>query len=367
MPSSANPILSPLKRYQRRVAAGELRVDRAQLAAVRQLDALHRTLISGRQKPGLVARLLRRQWIHHRGIYLWGGVGTGKTLLMDLFYRALPEGLGRRIHYHRFMQWVHDEKNRIHAQQDPLAIIAAQLAAQHRVLCLDEFSVTDITDAMILSGLLHQLFAHGVALITTSNTHPNNLYHDGLQRARFLPAIELLNTQTRIIKVDGGNDYRMDYLATEALYHVPHDAAAQRALHISFTCLEDDIGEQRDTLWLAGREVEVIKVGLGTAWFSFAALCQGNRSKLDYIELSKRFHMVIIQDIPMLDAELEDSARRFIELVDELYDRGVNLMVSAARRPADLYHGKKLRVPFKRTASRLQEMGSREYLARPHL
>ncbi len=371
MPAIAeNPPASPLKRYQHRVAAGELRADRAQLVAVRQLNALHRALVSGGQKPGLVARLLGRRWAQRRGIYLWGGVGTGKTLLMDMFYRALPEGLGKRIHYHRFMQWVHDEKNRIHARQDPLAIIAAQLAARHRVLCLDEFSVTDITDAMILSGLLHQLFEHGVALVTTSNTHPGDLYRDGLQRRRFLPAIELLKAQTRIVRVDGGSDYRMNYLQSAALYHAPHDHAAARALRRSFAGLEGDLGDpddQQRALLLSGREVAVIAAGRGTAWFSFDALCRGNRSKLDYIELSKRFHTVILEDIPVLDADGEDPARRFIELVDELYDRGVNLIASAARPPEHLYEGKRLREPFKRTASRLQEMGSGDYLARPHL
>ena len=361
------PSTSPLKRYQRRVADGELRVDRAQLAAVRQLNALHRALIFDAHKPGFVARLLGHRWVQRRGIYLWGGVGTGKTLLMNIFYRALPEGLGRRIHYHRFMQWVHDEKSRIHGRQDPLATIAAQLAKRHRVLCLDEFSVTDITDAMILSGLLHHLLDNDVALVTTSNTRPDDLYRDGLQRRRFLPAIDLIKTRTRVVKVDGGNDYRMDYLRSEALYHVPHDARAVDALWQSFVGLEDNRGDQKDALVLCGREVAVIAAGRGTAWFGFDALCEGNRSKLDYIELSKRFHTVILSDIPVLDADREDAARRFIELVDELYDRGVNLIVSAARRPADLYVGKRLRQPFKRTASRLREMASPDYLARPHL
>ena len=366
-----DPSASPLKRYQRRIADGELRADRAQLVAVRQLNALHRALVSGGQKPGLVMgmvmRLVGRRWVQRRGIYLWGGVGTGKTLLMDVFYRALPEGLGKRIHYHRFMKWVHDEKNHLHARQDPLAIIAAQLAAQHRVLCLDEFSVTDITDAMLLSGLLHHLFDNDVAVVTTSNTRPDDLYRDGLQRQRFLPAIELLKAQTRVIEVDGGSDYRMAYLESEALYHVPHDARATGALRQSFAGLEGNMGDEKDALVLCGRPVPIIAAGRGTAWFSFAALCESNRSKLDYIELSKRFHTLMLSDIPVLDADREDSARRFIELVDELYDRGVNLMVSAARPPAGLYGGKRLRQPFKRTASRLREMGSRDYLARPHL
>ncbi len=366
---------SPLKRYQRRVADGELRADHAQLAAIRQLDALHRALVSGKQKPGLVARLLarlsRRQWSGQRGIYLWGGVGTGKTLLMDSFYRALPETspepFGKRIHYHRFMQWLHDEKNRIHERQNPLAIIAAQLAARHRVLCVDEFSVTDITDAMLLSGLLQHLFDNNVTLLTTSNTHPDDLYRDGLQRQRFLPAIELLKRQMQIVKVDGGNDYRMAYLQSGTLYLVPHDQAARRKLRTSFIHLEGNLGDRRDTIILCGREIDIIATGRGTVWFGFAALCNSNRSKLDYIELSKRFHTVMIEDIPMLDAEHDDAARRLIELIDELYDRGVNLIVSAACAPQQLYTGTRLRQPFERTASRLREMSSRAYLARPHL
>ena len=366
MPSaSEGSSRSPLKRYQQRVAAGELRADRAQLVAVRQLNALHRELVHGRRMPGLIARLLGRR--PGQGLYLWGGVGTGKTLLMDVFYRALPARLGKRIHYHRFMQWVHDKKNRIHLKQEPLGIIAAQLADKHRVLCLDEFSVTDITDAMLLSGLLHQLFDRGVVLVTTSNTRPDDLYRDGLQRQRFLPAIELLKTHTRVMKVDRGKDYRMDYLSAEELYHVPHNERAVGALWQSFAGLEGNQGDAKEVLVLGGREVAVIAVGRGTAWFSFSALCEGNRSKLDYIELSKRFHTLMLSDVPVLDAEREDAARRLIELVDELYDRGVNLMVSAARPADDLYAGQRLREPFKRTASRLREMGSPAYLARPHL
>lgn len=362
---------SPLARYQRRVAAGELRADRSQLAAIRHLTALHRALVSGNPPPGWLGRLLNRRR-HCPGVYLWGGVGTGKTALMDLFYRALPGELGKRIHYHRFMQAVHDEKSRIRGRQNPLGLIAARLARQHRVLCLDEFSVTDITDAMMLSGLLDQLFARDVALVTTSNIHPDNLYRDGLQRQRFLPAIDLIKKKTRVVRVDSGNDYRMDCLKLEALYQVPHDDRAARALKQSFVRLEGGIpdensGAQNNTMRLCGREVDIIAAGRGTAWFSFDALCGGHRSKTDYIELSKRFHTVILEDIPVLDAGLDDAARRLIELVDELYDRGVNLIVSAARPPAELYRGKRLQQPFARTASRLREMGSREYLARPHL
>ncbi len=364
---------SPLAHYQRRVAAGELRADQAQLTAMRQLDALHRQIVSAGQKPRWPNPLRKHRQQRCRGMYLWGGVGGGKTLLMDMFHHALPEGLGKRIHYHRFMQSVHDAKKLITNRQDPLALIAAQLAGRRRVLCLDEFSVTDITDAMILSGLLHRLFSNGVALVTTSNTHPDNLYRGGLQRQRFLPAIELIKAQTQVVQVDGGNDYRMDCLQSGEIYHIPHDEAATRALRQCFARLEglqgaeEDEGEQANSVQLNGREVAAVAVGRGTAWFSFAALCDTNRAAADYIDLAKRFHTVILSDIPELDAAREDSARRLIELVDELYDRGVNLIVSAAQPPASLYRGSRLQQPFLRTASRLREMAAREYLARPHL
>jgi len=348
---------SPLARYQRRVSDGEFRADRAQLAALRHLGALRHVLLHG-------ARWWQRRG-RPRGMYLWGGVGTGKTALMDMFYHSLPRGMAKRIHYHRFMQSVHDAKRELRARQNPLAHIAGQLAARRRVLCLDEFAVSDITDAMILSGLLRQLFAHGVSLVTTSNLHPDQLYPGGLQRDRFVPAIELIKARTRVLRVDGGGDYRLGHLMLDALYHVPHDAAAMRALRRRFTLLEGGAGGGQ--LTLAGREVEALALGRGTLWCSFDALCSTNRSKVDYIELSKRFHTLILSGIPALDADMEDAARRLIELIDELYDRGVNLIASAACAPEELYCGKRLKQPFARTASRLREMSSREYLARPHL
>ena len=352
---------SPLAQYQRRVAAGEFRADRAQLAALRHLNALRRALIGG----GLFAR-----WRRARGLYLWGGVGTGKTALMDMFHRSLPEGMAKRIHYHRFMQSVHDARGELQDRRDPLALIAADFAEESRVLCLDEFTVSDITDAMILSGLLHELFERGVALVTTSNLPPDELYAGGLQRERFLPAIELIKSRARVVRVDGGTDYRLDRLGADALYHVPHDEAAMHALRRHFSSLEHDADIAKcgaQTFTLSGRNVDAVARGRGALWCDFAALCGENRSKVDYIELSKRFHTLILSDIPALDAGMDDEARRLIELVDELYDRGVNLIASAARAPEELYRGKRLAQMFARTASRLREMGAREYLARPHL
>ncbi|MGI9311065.1 MAG: cell division protein ZapE, partial [bacterium] len=339
------------------------------------LSALRRELGARRDpRRGALARWLHRSILHRssrdRGVYLWGGVGTGKTMLMDLFHRSLPDATAKRAHYHRFMQSVHDAKERIRDRPDPLSVIAAQLAQRHRVLCLDEFAVSDIADAMILSGLLHHLFDLGVILVTTSNTRPDDLYAGGLQRQRFLPAIESLNARTRVIQVDSGHDHRMDRLDLDALYHVPHDRRAARALRDGFARLErgpDAVADEGERVFeLAGREVAAVAVGCGTAWFKFDALCGDGRSKLDYIELSKRFHTVILADIPAFDAESDDAARRLIELIDELYDRGVNLIASAARPPAQLYRGVRLAQPFARTASRLREMASRAYLARPH-
>ena len=357
-----------LQHYQRRVTDGALRADESQRAAAEQLHELHQALRAEQPKPGLVARFFGRQWVQHRGIYLWGGVGTGKTLLMDIFHRALPKKISTRIHFHRFMQAVHDEKKIISNKQDPLAEIAARLASRCRVLCLDEFAVTDITDAMILSNLLHHLFENDVALVTTSNSPPDELYKNGLQRARFLPAIELLKTQTRVINVDNGHDYRADYLKETALYHVPHNAEAITALTKSFTELEGGVVDENaikpGTVTLCGREVKTIAKGRETIWFNFDSLCNGNRSKLDYIELATRFYTIIISDIPPLDATKDDATRRFIELIDELYDRQTNLLASATTTPNKLYTGKRLREAFQRTISRLIEMSADDYLER---
>lgn len=385
---------TPLNRYHRQITRGDLRADRAQLAAVRELDALHSTLCGRRGIKRLIARAFNRE--QRQGAYLWGGVGGGKTMLMDLFHAALPAGFSRRIHFHRFMQSVHNARAQLRERQDPLAVIAAEWASRHRVLCLDEFSVTDIADAMLLAGLLRGLFDAGVTVVATSNTRPDDLYLGGLQRARFLPAIELINARLKVVRVDGGRDYRLDCLATQALYHTPHDEHATRAMQQSFARLSGDgdgdgagdgdgdgdgdgngdgdgAGDgdgdgdgDGGRIQLCGRAVEVVAAGRGVAWFRFGVLCGAGRSKTDYIELAKRFHTLLLSDIPVLDSDADDAARRFIELVDELYDRGVNLIASAAAAPPALYTGARLRQPFARTASRLREMNSREYLARAH-
>ncbi len=363
---------SLMQTFQARVACGELEMDPSQFAAVQKLDDLHHQLIT---RPQVSNRLLAWRWNRFappgrtmiRGLYLWGGVGAGKTLLMDLFYQSLPPRSARRIHFHRFMQSVHDEKTRLRERSDPLDLVAGKWASEWRVLCLDEFSVTDITDAMILSGLLRHLFRRGVVLVTTSNTQPKNLYADGLQRRRFLPAIELLENHTVSVQVDNGNDYRMVHLRDEAIYHIHRGDETTAKLRRCFEGLTGARSSGRQSVTINERAVEVCAVESGVIWFEFAGLCQTHRSKLDFIEIARQYHTVILSDIPQLSATMDDAARRFIELIDELYDRNVNLIASSTRLPEQIYVGKRLAEPFKRTASRLVEMSSDDYLCRPHL
>ena len=378
---------APLTLYRRRIEQGELSPDAAQLNAIRQLDALCHKLVSNQDHGNWFQRLFKPakasahayspgySHAYSSGYYLCGGVGSGKTMLMDMFYQSLPEGLGQRIHFHRFMQSVHDRKNKIKGRQNPLDLVAASFASRIKVLCLDEFSVTDIADAMILSGLLDHFFSHGLVLVTTSNTEINNLYRDGFQRHRFLPAIALLKQHTVAIQVDSGNDYRMACLQGHAVFHMPPGARADAALAKCFHQLtgkvddsaHDNVHGDAQVMTVCGRDIAIVATGSGVVWLEFQALCQTHRSKSDYIEIAKQCHTILLSNIPQLDAALDDAARRFMELVDELYDRNVNLIVSSAHPPENIYTGKRLAEPFKRTASRLTEMSSHEYLAKPHL
>lgn len=365
---------TPLTIYQRSIEQGKLSPDLAQLNAIRHLDALSQKLLANQAPTNWFQRVFKPTKQPPRGYYLWGGVGTGKTILMDMFYQSLPQGLGQRIHFHRFMQLVHDRKNQIKDQQDPLGMVVANFAAQIKVLCLDEFSVTDITDAMILSGLLEHFFKQGVVLVTTSNTKINNLYQDGFQRHRFLPAIALLKKHTIALHVDNGNDYRMAYLQ-DAIFRMPSGQQANLELAKCFNQLLGKANESvpangnsnANVMTIFGRDIEIVAADCGVVWLEFQSLCQTNRSKYDYIEIARQYHTILLANIPQLDAARDNAARRFIELVDELYDRNVNLIVSSAHSPENLYIGKKLAEPFKRTASRLIEMRSREYLSQPHL
>jgi cell division protein ZapE len=354
--------------YVGELAARGFSADPAQLAAVARLDAVCRRL---KRAPRAWLRrwlgaLRRRPPAPVRGLYLWGGVGRGKTWLMDLFFESLPFPARRRQHFHRFMHDVHAQLAALRHERDPLERVAEAIAREVRVMCLDELQVTDIADAMILGGLFDALFRRAVTLVATSNTAPRELYQDGLQRARFLPAIALLERHLEVLHVGGSTDYRLREL-TQAGVYLPADAPQTPArLATLFDRLSRHGARNGGTILIEGRAIAVIREGPGVAWFEFAALCAGPRSQDDYIEIAREYQTVIVSGVPLLDGAHDDEARRFIELVDEFYDRNVNLIVSAAAAPTELYRGERLAAPFERTASRLIEMQSAEYLARQH-
>ena len=342
--------------------------DPAQESIVARLEQLQQRLVTAQAPQRGLRRLFGsgpNQAV--QGIYLWGGVGRGKTFLLDLFFETLDIKAKRRIHFHRMMHEVHTRLRELGAIENPLAQVAADVAGETRVLCFDEFFVSDIGDAMILGTLLDGLFRHGVTLISTSNSQPDELYKDGLQRQRFLPAIELLKKHTQVVHMGGSTDYRLRLLQQAGTYLTPDDAAAQLKLQHYFDESASSKIAKDATLEINGRKIGVRMKAKGIAWFDFAALCDGPRSQNDYIEIARWYPTIILSGIPQLGEALEDQARRFIALVDEFYDRRVKLIVSAAESIDSLYCGTRLKFEFERTISRLIEMQSTDYLALPHL
>ncbi len=369
------PVRTPLARYQADLQKDGFQRDAAQEVAVRHLQRLYDELVaretSREAAAGVLQKLTgmfsKRQPVAPvRGLYFWGGVGRGKTYLMDTFFEALPFERKMRAHFHRFMQRIHRELKMMGGQKDPLLLIAAKLAGETRVVCFDEFFVSDITDAMILGTLFEALFELGVVLVATSNIVPDELYKDGLQRARFLPAIALVKRHCLVVNVDGGIDYRLRTLEQAELYHSPLDAAADAGLRASFEALAPEPGLADQVLEIEGRPIRARMVADDVAWFDFAELCDGPRSQNDYIELAREYHAVLVGQVPQLGASRDDQARRFINLVDEFYDRNVKLVLAAAVPLHELYAGGRLGFEFERTKSRLLEMQSHEYLAREH-
>jgi cell division protein ZapE len=293
-------------------------------------------------------------------------VGRGKTYLVDTFHDCLPFERKLRVHFHRFMQRVHAELGDLEGEKNPLEKVADRLAEQAVVICFDEFFVTDIGDAMILGGLMEALFARGVTLVATSNIEPHKLYDNGLQRQRFLPAIALIEQYTEVVNVDAGIDYRLRTLEQAELYHYPLDAAADVSLGESFERLAPEPGHHWERIEVNGRYITCRCLADDVAWFDFAELCDGPRSQNDYIELARVFHAVLISGVPQFTPEHNDQARRFVNLVDEFYDRNVKLVLAAEAPLLELYAGGRLEFEFQRTVSRLQEMQSHDYLAREH-
>jgi cell division protein ZapE len=344
--------------------------DAAQLHAVARLEDLRLRLEAAHGAPagwlGRLRGLARRETAAERGLYLWGGVGRGKTFLMDLFRASLGVA-SRRDHFHRFMKEVHGRLRGLRDLENPLERVSADIARDARVLCLDELFVSDIADAMLLSGLFSGLVARGVTLVFTSNTPPAGLYRDGLQRSRFLPAIALIERCTETVNVEAGTDYRLRALEKAPLYLDANGPAADGVLAQRFAEIAGEPGEAEGELEIEGRPIRFRRRAADVVWFAFDAICTGPRGTADYVEIARDFHSVFVSAVPVLDAAGDDPARRFIALVDEFYDRNVKLVLSAAA-PADrLYRGERLAFEFERTRSRLAEMQTHAYLARPHL
>lgn len=363
--------MSPLESYQAALSNGELTPDAEQQVVIEKLDSIYHALLAqpltAASRKGFFSSLFKSRveaMPKVSGLYLWGGVGRGKTHLTDLFYNLIPFEQKSRLHFHHFMKRIHDELSVLKDTEDPLIVIADKWIADSRLLVLDEMHVNDITDAMLLGGLLTALFERGLTLITTSNVHPDNLYLTGLQRDRFLPAIEQIKRHTDVHEMDSGADYRLRTLESADIYLDAGDYSSERILRENFENLcTQNAPYNTQPLVLNGRPLSVVQSGDGVAWFTFNELCNTPRSTHDYIEIAMLFHSVLISDIPVLDENRNDEARRLVNLIDELYDKNVNLVVSAYAEPEGLYKGTRLLFEFVRAASRLREMQTLDYLA----
>ncbi len=359
--------MSPWDWYQDRLSRDDFFEDTAQAAVVRSLDQVYRELMNAPSGKSWLGRLLPSSAPAVKGLYIWGSVGRGKTWMMDSFHDALTGISKRRVHFHRFMEDVHERLKAYKGKSDPLVDIGRQLASEARVLCFDEFFVSDIGDAMILAGLLDALFSEGVCLVATSNVVPDELYRNGLQRAKFLPAIELLKQHTSVVHLGDGQDFRLRILNDAEIYHTPSDDEAHRILDDAMSSLAPGSIEHDQTIHINLREIEVKAISDGIAWFDFDVLCRGSRSTQDYIEVARRFNTVLLSDVTGMTDDDNDTARRFVNMIDEFYDRRINLIIAADVEIPALYTGSRLAFEFDRTVSRLTEMQSTEYLACAHV
>ena len=353
----------PSELYRQRTEAGLLQDDPAQREALAMLDHMATALRRDRGNGLFGIRFGKPKAV--RGLYLWGSVGRGKTLLTELLTECLSDIPHQRRHFHRFMNDVHRQLAAMPDTADTLAVLAKRLAAGCRLLVLDEFFVSDIGDAMILHRLLDRLAAHGVSFVTTSNVPPDDLYPNGLQRASFLPCIALIKRECDVVELLSAQDYRLRTLQHAATYMTPLTAENEALLAQQYRNLSGQ-APVADTIEINGRHIAAKAISAGVAWFEFRALCEGPRSAADYIEIARDFHTVMVSGVPRFDAGNEDAARRFVYLVDELYDRHVNVLLSAETGAESLYSGHRLRREFERTGSRLIEMQSTEFLALEH-
>jgi cell division protein ZapE len=346
-----------LSLYQEHLAKRGFQADPSQRAAVERLQRLYEEWIAYKKRR---SNALSKLLVHPplpKGVYLWGPVGRGKSFLMDSFFLCVPLVRKRRVHFHHFMREIHRELDAAKGSEDPLAAVAEKVSRRYRLVCFDEFHVSDIADAMILGRFLDQAMARGVQFVMTSNYPPDGLYPNGLQRERFLPAIELLKSRLDVVAVDNGTDYRRLKMERLQVYYIENDPALGKI----FSDLKD-VEEEDHPLDVEGRKIPYRKRAGGLVWFDFEVLCGGPRSYADYVDLAKRFHTVILSGVPCLSARRADAARRFTWLVDVFYDDRVKLIVSAEASPDELFPAGENAAEFQRTVSRLIEMQSAQYL-----
>lgn len=347
--------------YERALSEREFQADDAQRHAVERLQCAYEEWVAFKaRRSSKLKRLISRPEVP-RGIYMWGGVGRGKSFLMDSFYSVVPLTRKARLHFHEFMRGVHRQLDDLKGVADPLDEVARRIAKKYRLICFDEFHVSDIADAMILHNLLRALFDNGVSFVMTSNYPPEKLYLDGLHRDRMLPTISLLNNKLDVLNVDAGVDYRKRVLNQVAAYHVPLGAGADSALRQAFSRVAETADED-PRVHIEAREIRALRRAGGIIWFDFATLCGGPRSQNDYLEIASCFHTVILSGIPQMSAAMSSEARRFTWLIDVFYDHKVKLLMSAEVEPEKLYTEGMLANEFHRTVSRIIEMQSAEYM-----
>jgi cell division protein ZapE len=364
------------QRYARALKQPDMVRDAAQEQAIEKLEVLSLQLSSEKNHPlremlFKLPILKKYQPQAIKGLYLWGGVGRGKTWLMNLFYEELDIKQKKRIHFHHFMLDIHSKLSQLNQQnnkkqKNPLQTIAQKLAEKYKILCIDEFIVTNITDAMMLSELLHALFKYRVCLVVTSNRVPDDLYLNGLQRERFLPAISLIKQHTEVFHLDNGIDHRAALMEKNDIYYFPLSDDLQQKITLEVEELAITPLIENKVIDILNREIQTCSASDEVVWFDFKTICSAPRAAQDYIELAQQYNTVIVSNIPVMDEYSDDKARRFIYLIDELYDRNVKLIASAEAQPENLYTGTMLKFAFNRTSSRLIEMRSHQYLSRAH-
>jgi len=356
--------MSLLQYYQDQISKGSIVEDKQQLTVLSQLQEISAQLSEEQKKRySLLGRFRKNHLV--KGLYLWGGVGIGKTFIMDCFFNSLPFNQKLRVHFHQFMKTVHTELKQLQGKKNPLQVLAKHFAERNLIICFDEFFVSDIADAMILAGLFKALFAEGVSLVATSNIPPDELYKYGLQRSLFLPAIELIKKNTSVVHIESLTDYRLRHLIHAGVFYHPLNESAHQEMEKSFELLRESHSIETQPILICNRLIPIVKQAGGIVWFEFADICHVPRSQLDYLEISKKYHTVFISNIPYFKANDRNTINLFIRLIDVLYDAKIRLVCSATDIAENLYKEGPLQFEYMRTCSRLTEMQSENYFKNP--